>query len=669
MKTLPIILHTAIATKRLGLLLVALLFGFTFVVAQSTPDRRSRQQLQGQDTSTVADAPISVLPDSIVLETYNPTFPGRRGLIKDSLLSLNYTRYDPILNAGPDFIYLNSIIQPAILNPVLGTAYERLRPMTQAEHPTYRNLDAPFFDQNIPFSYAAYNQGGEIDDAQIKILLGRSFANGWKLSFQYDRTYQSGQRNAYPGATGERIYLGGSLAYIPDSSRHRLFASMVLRSKGFFNQGGYTFASNDTLEVPEDPFLAEANLTTALRTEGKDQRFRYLHRYFLKRQPDATPKGLAVALDMSYTKRTLRTSTTFGTGGLIADSAYYGIYSLDDRGLRYELSSTSVLAEADIEYYVSPDGDLPVAFNFRAGIYGGTQKFEAIYEDDPRSQFLLGINGQLEGTVLDRFTLTAQADIPIGERVGEGRVDGSLSWTIAQKLKLSGDILLERSKAPLAAEILGVNSVFLQRTNLSVSTHSQLGGSAYYSPLKLQVKGYLDVYADAVIYGENGIPETNTAEIAIPTLSYSLPVEVGPFTLSNRGVIRNPVQSQAVRLPAYTGQHSLFGKTKVFKNNMTLMAGVDSWMRSPTRRYGYFPLTSVFYLDQEADQADWQFSLDFFLAFKVQSFKAFVRLDRIVVSDDQDLPATVEGFPIARAEGLIPSGSILRLGVSFFLFD
>lgn len=649
--------------------MAVVLLSVTAVFAQFVPDRRNNQELLRQDTSRSVEESLVTLPDSIILEQYNPRFPGNRRSITDSLLSLAYTRYDPILNAGPDFVYLNSIIQPAALNPILGTAYERIRPMTQVEHPTYRNLDAPFFDENIPFSYAAYNQGGEIDDGQIKVLLGRAFANGWKLSFQYDRTYNSGERNAYPQATGERIYLGGSLAYVPDSSKHRAFVSMVLRSRGYFNSGGYTFASDDTLEIPSDPFLAERNLSTELRTEGTNRRFQYLQRYFFNTQYDENPKGFAAALDLSYSSSTLRTSTILGTDAFAADSAAYGIYSIDERGLRYEISSKSVLAEADIEYFASVDGDLPVAFNFRAGMYGGAQRFEALHEANPRSQVLLGINGELEGVVLDRFKLRATADIPIGERVGEGHLEGSLTWTIAQKLKLSGDVLLERSSAPLAAEILGVNSRFIQGINLAISTHTAIGGSAYYSPLNLQVKGYLDVYSDPVVYGQNGIPETVNSEIAIPTLSYSVPVEFGPFNFVSRGVLRNPVQSQAVRLPGYTGQHSLFGKTRVFKNNMELIVGIDSWVRSPVRRYGYFPLTSVFFLDQNAKEADWQYSLDLFLAFKVQSFKAFVRADRIMVSNPQNLPATVEGYPIARAEGLFPGGSILRLGVSFFLFD
>ena len=660
---------TSAAKKRLVLLVVGLLFCFSAVVAQIVPDRRTNQEIPRQDTSRAVEASFSDLPDSIILKKYTPRFPIGSELIKDSLLTLDYTRYDPITKVGPDFVYLNSIISPAALNPVLGTAYERLRPMTQVEHPTYRNLDAPFFDQNIPFSYAAYNQGGEIDDGQVKVLLGRSFANGWKLSFQYDRTYQSGIRNAYPGAQGERIYLGGSLAYIPDSSRHRAFVSLVLRSKGFFTAGGYLFASDDAIPVPEDPFDANPILSSALRTEGKDQRVQYLQRYFFKQQMDETAKGLAVALDLSYTNRTLRTSTALSQATFSADSAFYGIYSIDSRGVRYDVNSTSVLAEANIEYFTSEDGDLPVEFNFRAGMYGGSQRFEALYESDSRSQFLLGITGELQGRILDRFTLKAQADIPIADRAGEGRLEGSLSWDIAQKLKLSGDVLLERSAAPLATEVLGINSQFLQNTNLAISTHTQLGGSAFYDPLNLKVKGFLDVYADAVVYGENGIPETADSEIAIPTLSYDLPIEIGPLTVANRGVFRNPVQSQSVRLPGYTGQHSLFGKTRIFKNNMELMVGVDTWVRSPVRRYGYFPLTSVFYLDQTAAEAEWQFSLDFFLAFKVQSFKAFVRADRILVSDSQDLPATVEGYPIVRAEGLFPGGSILRLGVSFFLFN
>ncbi len=655
--------------KRLILLLICAIVGNVGLFAQLIPDRRSNQELQTEDTSKVDLESIGAMPDSIILESYDPRFPNTKGLIKDSLLRLTYARFDPILKAGPDFVYLNSVIQPAALNPILGTPYERLRQLTQAEHPTYSNLDAPFFNQNIPFSYVAYNQGGEIDDAQVEVKLGRTFANGWKLSFQYHRTYNSAERNTYPDAGGERINLGASIAYIPDSSRHRAYASLVLRSRGFFSSGGYNFALSDTIAVPEDPFLAVSNLTSTPRSEGRRRQVRYLHRYFLKQQVDEKPKGFAGALDLSYTTRDLQTNTIFSDATFAADSAFHGIYSIDNRGLRYEVKSTSVLAEADIEYFASADGDLPVAFNFRAGIYGGSQVFNARYEPQTRSQFLFGLTGHIQGTVLDRFTLNANADIALGSRVGEGKIDGSLSWNIADKLKLTGDVLLERSAAPLATEILGVNSQVLQNTNLSVSTHTQVGGSANYVPLNLQVKGYLDVFADAIIYGENGIPENSSSEIAIPTLSYDLPIAFGPLTLMSRGVFRNPGQSQSVRLPAYTGQHSLFTKATVFKGAMDLIAGVDTWARSPVRRNGYFPLTSVFFIDPNAQEADWQYSLDLFLAVKVQSFKAFVRIDRIAVSDSEDLPATVEGYPIARPEGLIPVRSVLRLGVSFFLFN
>jgi hypothetical protein len=443
----------------------------------------------------------------------------------------------------------------------------------------------------------------------------------------------------------------------------------VLNSRGHFNSGGYTFALDNSQEFPGEPFLAVPVVSTAVRTEGKYQSYQYLHRYFFKQQQDSVPRGLAASLSAEYVNEVLRTSTALNATTFASDSTFYGPYAIDDRGVRYAVSSQTVLAKALIEYYTSPEGDLPVAFNFQAGAYGGSQAFDAEYLTARSSQPLFGLTGRLSGQVLDRFQLEAEADIPLSERIGEGFIDASLSWEILSGLSVSADLLLERSSAPLAAGVLGVNATELFRTNLPVSTHSRIGGSATYQPLNLSVSAYLDVFADAIVYEAYGIPAAASTEIAIPTLSYQLPLPLGPLTLDSRGVLRNPPQSRFVSVPAYTGQHALYARFKLFKNNMDLMVGADSWVRSSADRYGYFPLTNVFTIDPLGREADWQYSLDAFVAFKVASFKGFARLDRILVSNPTRLPATVEGYPIARAGGLLPGGSILRLGVSFFLFD
>ncbi len=635
--------------------------------AQSPIPERSSGRTSGQDLSLRTDSATaqvtSELPDSIILYRYDPRFPSRQSGITDSALDVRYVRFDPVSRYGPDYVYLNNLVQPAATQPLLGARYHSTRPFLQPTHPAYQTPEAPFFGMNVPYAYAAYNQGGEIDDGQAEVLFGSPFANGWNLGFTYLRTYQSGQRNRYQQAQGERIQLGATVSYVRDSSRHRAYASLRLGSWGFLNPGGYTFARRDTTESPEEPFLAVAELTDT-RTEGSESAYGYLHRVFLREQTDATADGWAGAIELSRKQEAQRTAAPPN------DLPELDYFEVDDRGARYAVSSVAVLAKAYLEYFTPPTGAAAVDFDFRAGAYYGTQRFDGGFLTGALTQNLLGLAGEMHGTVLRQFELDADVDLAFGERAGLGRINGQLSWDYRQRFGLAAFALLERTDAPWTATTVGVNDRLLRRVDLPVSTHTKLGGAISSPRLGLAARGYLEVFADGWVYDTLGLARAARENVAVPTLEVESNLRYRFLALDVRGTLRSPPNSTEVYLPAYTGQHSLTANTRLFKDAMQLMFGVDLWVRSPVRLYEFAPLTNVFHLSTDPTRVGWQYNADVFVAFKVQTFKAFVKLENALAKGEGDIaPATVRGYPLVRGPepGFYPG--LLRLGVAFSLYN
>ncbi len=583
--------------------------------------------------------------------------------ITDSALNVNYVRFDPVSRYGPDYVYLNNIVQPAAAQPLLGVRYRSTRALLQPTHPAYETPDAPFFGMNVPYAYAAYNQGGEIDDGQAEILFGSPFANGWSLGFTYLRTYQSGDRNRYQQAQGERIQLGATVSFAPDSSHHRAYAWLALGSRGYFNPGGYQFAQQDTVELPDDPFLATTQLED-VRTEGSESLYSYQHRYFLQQQSTAAARGWAGSVELSRKQEAQRTAAP----PIVLPE--YAFFQVDDRGSRYAVTSTAVLAKAYLEYFTPATGASAVDFDFRAGVYGGTQRFDGDFLPEALPQNLLGIAGELKGTVARQFTLDADLDLALGERSGLGRLYGRLSWDYRQRFGLEAFALLERSEAPWTATRVGVNDRLLREVDLPVSTHTKLGAAISAPKLGLSARGYLEVFADGWVYSTTGLARAAGENVTIPTLEIESDLTYRFLKLNVRGVLRSAPNSTEVYLPAYTGQHSLTANARVFKDAMQLMLGVDFWVRSPVTLYEFQPLTNVFHLSDTPTAVDWQYNTDLFVAFKVQTFKAFVKLENALSQGEGRVaPATVRGYPLVRGPEGGFYGGLLRIGVAFSLYN
>lgn len=648
--------------KWLAIFSFLILKGSYSAFGQFETGRRSTQQGSRVDTASSLPTIEFKKPDSIVIRRYDPQFPVSYNTVPDSNLALEYVRFDPVTAYGPDNIYLNSLGQPAVLHPLLTTGYNRYRPLLQVPHPAYQDQPLPFFSQNVPFSYTAYNQGGEIDDGQVKVLFGRPFSNGWGLGISYDRTYQGGTSNRYPQSRAQRISFGVTLSHVNDSSHHRSYLSIDLNNRSWNNPGGYDIALDTLDEIITEPFTAVPRLNE-LRTEGKNSTYSYLHRYFVRQQLDSLPKGWAGSAQVTYKQARHRTSTTN------LDSTAFGPFIVDDRGLRYAIGEKSLVGEAAIEYFTDPDSQGAISFNFQAGAYAGSQQFEADYLPDEDQLFLLGLKGRIKGQVFDNFTLDANTDLALGTRAGQGILEGSLSWKYRNSFSVSANALFERSSAPWAAEVVGINEQVIFSSDLPIGIHSQLGGSVNYLPLNISASAKFDLFTNATVYGAFGEPREARGETAIPSLSVNAPYQFGPLRFANRFTLRRSIQTSSLRLPAYSGQHSLYADFWVFERAMNLIIGVDGLVQSPTARYNYFPITNVFTVDAPSGLSPWQYNVDAFLAFKVQSFKAFLKMENILVNDKKFPPSSVFGYPLVRGNSIGGFRPLLRFGVAFFLLN
>ena len=634
--------------------------------AQISPEGRSRKQRLRQRSDTTAAGeqtrrPERQRPDTIRLATFNPFNPALATPVPDSQLSLAYTRYDPAAEAGPDVTRLGSLGLPAVVGPLAASPYARELALSPHQLPGYADPAPAFFTQNFPFSYAAYDQGGEIDDGQIRALFGRTFRDGWSLGLRYRNLYQGARNSRYPRAGASRTSLGVGLSRQPDSSRHRSYAWITLGSFGFDVSGGYAFALDDTRPIPENPDEAVPAFAD-LRTSGRRRHYQLLHRVFLREQIGPQARGWALAASVRH-RRSDRLAVTTAD-----EPAALGPFGVDERGLRVGASSSSLTAEALVEHFAGDTSAL--AFDVAAGVYGGRQRLRADYLGDARELLLAGLQGRLAGRVPGGFVLSAAADLALGSRAGEGLVRGSLAWRYREAFDLAAELLLERSSQAFAATVVGANDELLFAPDLPATTHTQLGARAALPRGGVRARGYLDVYVEPIRFAApDGQPAVGP-ELALPTLELEAPLRYAWLRLDNRLVARRRDASRAPTVPAYAGQHALFADFSLFARRMRVLSGLDLTVRSPAQLPVYLPFSGAFASADLTQSVGWQYTLDAFVALRVRILKAFLRLDNLAVAaDGAPLPTTAAGYPVVRAESVGGSRALLRFGVAFFLLD
>lgn len=636
-------------------LLACLSSYYTFAQPNST-----RISNENRDSTDIKENELVTFPTKVNVSFYHPNSPTRTSILTDSLLDLTYTRFDPIFADRTQLRTLNSLAATSTPFLPFEDQYQVIPRLIQNQGNFHEQDIAPYFIQDIPFSYTAYDQGLELNDGQIRVLFGRKFNKGWNIGFRYHRIYQGASTNVYPDSDAEQIRLGLSISYLPKNSKHHVFVDYQSKNYDQESAGGYSFAKYKPYTYPDATFLAQTTYNPIITNYSK-QIVNALYRYYLNKQTNHKPNGWAFSNKFSYTTQNL-----LGYKSSISSADSFSLSYIDLRGLRSSIQQTSYIGQSKIEYYSPDSTSQTLKTNFSAGISAGYLDFDPEYTPFSKKTFLLNAIGSLKLSLLNNLNLEASTTLAINENIGQGKLNSTLSYALQKRILLQPSILLTRYKAPLNHQLFSVNNQIIYNATINPTTRIKIGGSVK------DLKNELELYLFNTNYDNPTLLKNDSSFNQLSSYGY---IELGAkiplkwkFINFNIDASYTQEYEKQELLPQVRSHQSLAFDFLVFKKKMNLKTGIDGYLISPVKNASYLPLQNAVGVEENAIKTDWQFAYSPFIAFKVQSFKAFVRFENLLTNSGK--PAqTVQGFPLVRSNFIGTTKAYTRFGISFFLLN
>ncbi len=600
-------------------------------------------------------------PDTFGIYLYGADNPNREVSFSDSLLS-GFQQYEPDRRVPFDYAtlgQLGSAAYPLRYEP----EYRRGLEIGMRQFDLYRlnveNLD--FYRLQRPFTYLRYLRGSEQQDGMLETRFSRNFADGVNLLLGYDRIFQVGEQDQYPGTAVRNTNVAVGISVRPSGSRYSGYFSYVANTFENEQNGGIAeFQETDIGEIDNPgvltPYLDETFIRHAYREAAATQ---YLQ--FGATRDTLTGRERR-AFTLKHQLRIQRQSFRMTSIRMATDTNFYYRYEgleLDDRGLRSQITDNVISNEVGFSTFRRSRSANRETVQRDLLALSLTHQHHRIGREtgDSTVQFLIA-NGSVGLRPSDLLSLQVNGQLNLVGQVGDYRIaaEGELDLGVAGKLELGA-----------------VNQLYapdlIQRTYL-------LNGREYYDldfgkTLELRVEGaytlpFLGIRAglaysvltNYIYRDEAGIPRQSDGPNSILQLTAERNFTFGAYRIDNRILLQEADQS-VFRLPRLYGEHSLYFSGKWFGVlNVNLGADVR-YVSGFTPQY-YNPILQQFHL-QDYQATPFSVQVDPFFSLRVTRFRFFVKyIQAQTLLNDRYLFLT--------AEHPYPDGAV-RLGVSWRLLD
>ena len=603
----------------------------------------------------------TVEPDTFGIYLYRAENPNRERSFSDSLLQ-GFQRFEPDRRVPYDYATLGQ----------LGSAAYRLR--YEPEHrrglevglrqfDLYRlnaeNLD--FYRLQRPFTYLRYLRGSEQQDGMLEARFSRNFADGVNLLLGYDRIFQLGTQDQYPGSAVRNTNVVTGVSVRPPGSRYSGYFSYTANTFENEQNGGIAeYQEEDIGEIDNPgvltPFLAETFIRHAYREAAATQ---YLQ--FGAGRDTLTGRERR-AFTLQHELRIRRQFFRMSSLRAVSDSSFYQRFpalNLDDRGLRSQLRD-DVISNA-------------IAFStFRRGRSAGR---ETVQRDvvsmgllhqyhtvgrataDSSTNFVLA-TGSIGLRPSDRLNLLLDGQINLIGQVGDYRVaaEAELELGVGGKLKLAA--VNQLYSPDLMQRAYFLNDVDYYRTDFGKTLELRVEGAYTLPFLGIRAGLAYNVLTNYIYRDATGVPRQSDGPHSILQLTAERNFAIGPYRLDNRILLQEADRS-VFRLPRLLGEHSLYFAGKWF-GVLNVNLGADVRYVSGFAPQYYNPVLQTFQL-QDWQETPFAIQVDPFFSLRVTRFRFFVKYiqAQTLLSDN---------LFFLTADHPYPDGAV-RLGVSWRLLD
>lgn len=560
-------------------------------------------------------------PDEPLVVTFAPS-PERSVPAADTLPDRDFRMYDPARRQDIDWGTLGN----------LGSA---ARPMMFENRPV-RGFDVGahafdlymlkpeqlgFYRNPKTFSDAFFSQGKNQFETNLNARFARTFAGGTNFSLEY-RTLNNLGQYRYQRDKHNALNLG---LWVPVGKRYDgflIYTRNVIRQQ---DNGGIVTDSVFGTGQFAGPVAAEIRLP-------REQAFTRLDDEWLQLTQHYRLLGKA-----SEAKRVLRATHTFawnqqkykfadqGTSGTMGDDADFFApdFLVDLRGIRHfvqvdRYDNTFSVNTFKAKREGKPSDLLAVGLSH--------SYFKVNQEPRRYKTSNLFLTGNLAITPSEKFAFTAQAALGLLDNIGEYQLQGNLSLGLGKAGKFRASLLSQIRPPGLLFDQLYVSKRQIWDNDFAKPVENTLSATYALPLIGLEVTGRAHVVNNYLYFDQNARAAQTTAPLQVSQLLLFENLRFWKINFDNTFALQQANREDVFRLPKWFSKNSLYFSGKIFKKRMLLNAGIDFRINSEFRPDGYYPLSWQFYLQDSLVQKPYPW-IDLFAAFKVQSFRGFIRYE------------------------------------------
>ncbi len=317
----------------------------------------------------------------------------------------------------------------------------------------------------------------------------------------------------------------------------------------------------------------------------------------------------------------------FSDDDMSADSSYFDSFFLtDERGLRNHVR----LKRLDNSLTISTFKQRDAGRSNDILAVGLQHSWFELYQEPLDSSFSnLFLTGDLGFAPGKNFSFTAHGELGMLANFGEYQISGSLLLGLGKAGQFRASLFSQRHPPSLLQYRSFVSFRELWNNNDFVKPVETTLSASYALPLVgLELTGRTHLVNNFLYFDQNVLPAQTGSPLQVVQFLATENLRLGHFHLDNTIGIQQANRSDVLRLPTWFTKNSLYYSGKIFKKRMDLNAGADFRMNGEFRPEGYQPLVGQFHLQDSLTQQPYPW-LDLFVAFKVRSFRFFVRYENL----------------------------------------
>jgi hypothetical protein len=596
-------------------------------------------QQPGQDSLTRSQP---VLPDSTVLPVASdssrrpkPTAPApkltrdsneiwfnyayqpeRMYQLTDTLPGRTFRFYDPARQQLIDYGTLGNLGSSA--RPLLYEARAQRGFDTGVHAFDLYRLDAKdlaFFRNRRTFSDVFFSQGRTQNENMLRARLSRTFDGGATIALDYKNFNNLGQFN-YQTAKNNSLSVG---LFLPVSERYQLY---LIHTRNVHRQQENGGIVTDTV-FGDNQFAGP--IAAAIRLPDEDAQIRLSDQAIQAVQHLDFARAGNRQFRLSHESTAKWENFKFFDDALGADSLYFDTFFVDRRGLRNHLKTFRWDNRVELITYRIKRADQPSDVQ-SLGLSHSWIKLDDELRDTSLSNLFL--DGRLEITPSDKFSLQGTGGIGLLSNFGEYQVRASMRWEIGKAGIFDLGLLAQRRPPSYLQHRLVVSQRLLWENDFEKPVETSLSASYSLPALGLRLGGKTHLVNNYIYFDQQGIVQQTTSPLQVAQLYGQLDLKLGRVHFDNTLALQNANRSDVFRLPTWFSKNSLYYAGHLFQKKLDLQVGVDFRINSEFRPDGYQPLHWQFVLQDSLTQAIYPWA-DAFIAFKIERFRFFFRYENL----------------------------------------